>query len=273
MLKLLVYVDESRASQGALDYIAPLTRDGNVEVTLLTAQRNPTAAADLFGRMASKLWAPTVRHVHATSAPDAALIEEAGRGDYDLAVFGPLRERWSRWLGRPSSSSLSAQLPISSLLVRGGSGEITRVLLCAGGDATIVADAQLTVRLARRVCAAATVLHVVSQLPVVFGSPAASPDPTEVLAATGAPEIAHMNAAVKVLQDGCVEAAVKVRVGLVVDEIVAELQDGKYDLLVIGAHRSQGLVEHLLFEDVSKDLLGHSPVPVLVVKTVPATAD
>ena len=267
MLKLLVYIDTSRASQHAIDYIAPITRDRDVDVTLLTAMRDPTAAADLFSRTASKLFAPAIRHVHSIEAPDTALIQEAQRGDYDLAVFGPMRERWSRWLRTPSSSSLSAQLPISSLLVRGATSQITKVLLCAGGDQTIIDDARLTVRLARRAQATATVLHVVSQLPMVFGAPSPEDDPTEILAATGTPEIENMNAAVSILRNGGVEAAIKVRVGLVVDEIVGELQEGGYDLLVIGAHRSQGLVERLLFEDVSRDLLGQSPVPVLVVKT------
>jgi nucleotide-binding universal stress UspA family protein len=268
MLKLLVYIDSSRASQHAIDYIAPITRDRDVDVTLLTAMRDGTQAADLFGRMASKLFAPSVRHIHAPDTPDIALLNEAQRGDYDLAIFGPMRERWSRWLRGPSPSSLNAQLPISSLLVRGTTAHITKVLLCAGGDQTIIDDAKLTVRLARRANAAATVLHVVSQLPLVFGTPTLDDDPTQALAATGTPEIRNMNAAVAVLQGGGVHAAIKVRVGLVVDEIVAELQDGGYDLLVIGAHRSQGLVERLLFEDVSRDILGQSPVPVLVVKAV-----
>jgi len=272
MLKLLIYVDIGRASQHAIEYITPLTRDRDVDVTLLTAGRDRPAAADLFARVAGKLFAPAIRHVHNDAAPDAALIGEAQRGTYDLAVFSPLRERWSRWLGG-TSASLSAQLPISSLLVRGTNAQIRKVLLCAGGDATIVDDARLTVRLARRTNAAATVLHVVSQVPVVFGTPSPEDDSADVLAATGTPEIEHMNAAVRVLQDGGVEAGLKVRVGLVVDEIVGELQDGGYDLLVIGAHRSQGLVERLLFEDVSKDLLGQSPVPVLVVKTARTGAD
>ena len=270
MLKLLVYIDTGRANQHTIDYIAPPTRDRDVDVTLLTAMRDRTAAADLFGRMAGKLFAPSVRHVHATNAPDAALLHEARRGSYDLAVFGPMRERWSRWLRGTAPSSLSAQLPISSLLVRGASTQITNVLVCTGGDATVIEDARLTARLARRTNASATVLHVVSQLPVVFGAPASSDDPTEALIATGTPEINNMQAAVDVLHDSGINATLRVRVGLVVDEIVAMVQDGKYDLLVIGAHRSQGLVERLLFEDVSKDLLGQSPVPVLVVKTAHA---
>lgn len=266
MLKLLVYIDSSRASQHAVDYIAPITRDRDVEVTLLTAMRDATQAADLFSRVSGKLFSSSVRHTHSSQAPDAALIAEAERGDYDLAVFGPMRERWSRWLRAPSSSSLSVQLPISSLLVRGKPSSITRVLLCAGGDETVIEDARLTARLARRTQASATVLHVISQLPMVFGNRSPEEDPTAALAATGTPEIDNMNTAVDVLQQSGVEAAIKVRIGLVVDEIVGELQEGDYNLLVIGAHRSQSLVERLLFEDVSKDLLGQSPVPVLVVK-------
>ena len=75
-----------------------------------------------------------------------------------------------------------------------------------------------------------------------------------------------MQAAAEVLNAAGVEASIKVRVGLVVEEIVAELTEGGYDLLVVGAHRSQGLVERLLLEDVAADILGESPVPVLVVK-------
>jgi nucleotide-binding universal stress UspA family protein len=268
MLKLLIYIDGTIASQRAVDYVAPITREGDVEVALLTTLRDQEQAADLYSRMASKLFASSIRHVHRTEAPDIALIREAHAGRYDLVVFGPMRERWSRWIqGRPRSS-LSVQLPISSLLVRGAARRITRVLLCAGGDETIVEDARLAARLARRTGATATVLHVLSQMPLVFDMPSSPDLVNQAFASTSSRAIQNMNAAVEVLQDGGVEAEIKVRVGLVLDEIVAELREGQYDLLVIGAHRSQGLVERLLFEDVSQDLLGQSPVPVLVVKAV-----
>lgn len=268
MLSLLLYIDSSAASQHALDYIAPIMREEEVAVTVLTALADPVRAADLYSRIAGKLFATSVRHVNRTEAADAALLAEAQTGVYDLAVFGPMRERWSRWVRLRPRPSLSAQLPISSLLVRGAAQQITRVLICAGGDETVIADARLTLRLARRAQASATILHVLSQLPMVFGARTPVERATEAFAATRSPEIVNMNAAVEVLRAGGVAAEIKVRVGLVIDEIVAELQAGRYDLLVIGAHRSQTVVERLLLEDVTKDLLGQSPVPVLVVKTV-----
>jgi nucleotide-binding universal stress UspA family protein len=227
-----------------------------------------TRAADLFNRTASKLYAPSIKHINRVEEADAALLNQARSEAYDLAIFGPMRERWSRWMRLRPRSSLSAQLPISSLLVRGTAQQIQRVLICAGGDRSVVEDARLTARLARRAGATATVLHVMSQLPMVFGVRSPEERVVEALAATGAPEVVNMNAAIEMLRDGGVAGEIKVRVGLVIEEIVAELQAGGYDLLVIGAHRSQSLVERLLLEDVTRDILGHSPVPVLVVKAV-----
>jgi nucleotide-binding universal stress UspA family protein len=268
MLNLLIYIDSSAASHQALGFIAPVTREGAVSVTLLTAQNDAVRAADLYSQAASTLGAVNIRHVNRQGAPDTALCTEASAAKYDLVVFGPMRERWSRWMKLGQSQSLSAELPISSLLVRGTTQNISRVLLCAGGDQTIIADARLTARLAQRTKASATVLHVLSQMPLIFGVRTPQERALEAFAATGAPEVANMNAAVSVLNQAGVQAEIKVRVGLVIDEIVAELQEGGYDLLVIGAHRSQGLVERLLLEDVTADILGHSPVPVLVVKSV-----
>lgn len=267
MLKLLIYIDGSAASLRALDYIGSIAREPAVAVTLLTAQSDAVRAADLYSRMASRLQAVEIRHVARTEAADVALLAEAQTGDYDLAVFGPMRERWSRWVRIGSRSSLSAQLPISSLLVRGTATQISRVLLCAGGDETVVADAELAVRLAKRVGARATLLHVLSQLPMVFGIRTPEDRVVDAFAATGAPEMINMQAALEVVRAAGVNGEIKVRVGLIIDEIVAELHEGQYDLLVVGAHRSQGLVERLLLEDVTQDILGHSPVPVLVVKT------
>lgn len=267
MLKLLIFIDGSVASQHAIEYIAPITREPEVVVTLLTAMPDTVRAADLYSRVASKLGPASLNHVHRTEVADVALLDEAQTGNYDLAVFGPMRERWSRWVPLRARSPLSAQLPISSLLVRGTAQNITRVLLCAGGDATVIEDARLTARLARRANASATIMHVVSQLPVIYGVRTPQERVTEAFAASGAPEMINMSAAVEVLRESGVSAAIKVRVGLVIDAIVAELQAGSYDLLVLGAHRSQGVVERLLLEDVTKDLLGQSPVPVLVVKT------
>jgi nucleotide-binding universal stress UspA family protein len=57
----------------------------------------------------------------------------------------------------------------------------------------------------------------------------------------------------------------KVRHGFVIDEILAEAQEGDYDLLIIGAHVARGLSRWLL-DNVTARLLEETQLPVLVVR-------
>jgi nucleotide-binding universal stress UspA family protein len=266
MLKLLLYIDAKHGDR-VVDFIAPIAREEQVQLSLLTAGPSPDEGAARARRADERIGVAGTRYIHIPGAGDDALLAEARAGDYDLAVFGPLDERWSRWLPM-SRKPLSAQLAISSLLVRGAAESIERVLLCTGGDKTVIEDARLAARLARRVGASATILHVLSQVPLLFGARAARDRVTEAFAATGSPELANMEAALEVLRAGGVAGEIKVRIGLVIEQIVAEVVQGSYDLLVVGAHRSQSVVERLLLEDVTRDLLGQSPIPILVVKAI-----
>jgi len=56
-----------------------------------------------------------------------------------------------------------------------------------------------------------------------------------------------------------------IRHGLVLDEIVAEAQEGQYDLLVTGAHITPGLNARLV-DDLSADILLAANRPVLIVR-------
>jgi len=55
------------------------------------------------------------------------------------------------------------------------------------------------------------------------------------------------------------------RHGLVLDEIIAEVQEGRYDLLVTGAHVTPGLNARLV-DDLSADILLAANCPVLIVR-------
>ncbi len=57
----------------------------------------------------------------------------------------------------------------------------------------------------------------------------------------------------------------KVRHGLVVDEILAEVRQGDYDLVVLGSHRG-GTWQDLLIDNVAKQIAGRTQLPILVVQ-------
>jgi nucleotide-binding universal stress UspA family protein len=56
----------------------------------------------------------------------------------------------------------------------------------------------------------------------------------------------------------------KVRHGLVVREILDEMQSGDYDLVVIGAHQGRGW-ERFLLDDLAHELISQADRPLLVV--------
>ncbi len=56
-----------------------------------------------------------------------------------------------------------------------------------------------------------------------------------------------------------------VRHGLVVDEIIDEAGTGNYDLVVIGAHRDEGLPRFLL-DDLARELVLNVECAILVVR-------
>jgi nucleotide-binding universal stress UspA family protein len=76
-----------------------------------------------------------------------------------------------------------------------------------------------------------------------------------------------MEQALQILEAQGVPAQARVRHGLVVDEILAEIGAEPYDLVVIGAHGEQGWMRFLL-EDIAHQIISHTQRPLLVAKAL-----
>jgi nucleotide-binding universal stress UspA family protein len=56
----------------------------------------------------------------------------------------------------------------------------------------------------------------------------------------------------------------KIRHGLVVDEILAEANDGDYDLVIIGSHQGSNF-ERFLLDDLAHQIVTQSNTSILIV--------
>jgi nucleotide-binding universal stress UspA family protein len=266
-MKVLIYAGPAPSRDLVLQFSAQIVQHVASALTLVTGggeERRP-----LLEQALERLRPPEHVIITKRALPgdaQTAILAAAREDSYDLVVVGRLHQPLGRLLPGAHSKMIAQRLEPSVLRVHGPARPIQRILLASGGDYHTFDDVSITARLAGPLGAQVTVLHVLSQQSLIFeGIPPRRISVADFLAG-GSPEANTLRAAAALLNDRGVQARVKGRVGPVLDEIMAELRIGSYDLLVIGAHRVTSALDRILLEDITGDLLDISPLPVLVVR-------
>ena len=197
------------------------------------------------------------------------ILREAKQGDYDLLIVG---EDQIPYLARHLQDSIAvrvaAQAPCPTIIVKGSSRQIRRILLCDSGAGRSSLLSQFTAQLIDMITGEeeVTILHVMSQIsagPGVQGQQLRANEKELIEAHTVEGELLGGN--IRALEQHGIYSIPKVRRSLVVDEILTEARSGDYDLIVLGAHKRK-IWLHILLEDVTRKVLIQSDRPVLVVR-------
>jgi len=201
------------------------------------------------------------------------ILDEIISGTYDLVAVGALGKRGvTRFMLGSTAERVARFAAVPVLIVQGVRESVSRVLICTAAGEPGLSSVSFGGRVASLVGAQASVLHVMSQVPAAPGIPPASLEHLEasadVLIAQHTLEGLHLEQALAILQGQGVTADARVRHGLVVDEILVEVCEGDYDLVVVGAHPSVGLMRFLL-DDIAHQIISHTDRPVLVAKMHP----
>jgi nucleotide-binding universal stress UspA family protein len=266
-MKVLIYAGPAPSRDLVLEFSAQIAQHVASALALVTGggqERRP-----LLDQAVERLHPPESVAITLRALPgdaQAAILAAARQDSYDLVIVGRLHQPLGRLLPGAHSKAIAQRLEPSVLRVHGPARPIRRILLASGGDYHTFDDVGITARLAGPLGAEVTLLHVVSQQSVLFeGFPPRRISPADFLAGSS-PEASVLRDAAALLNERGVPVQIKGRVGPVLDEIMAELRIGSYDLLVIGAHRVTSALDHILLEDITGDLLDTSPLPVLVVR-------
>jgi nucleotide-binding universal stress UspA family protein len=266
-MRVLLYAGPAPSRDAVLQFAAPIVQKCATELTLVTgggSERRP-----LLEDAAARLHAPEQLPVSLSALPgnsQTAILAAARARPYDLVILGRLHQPLGRLLPGAHSKAIAQRLEPSVLRVHGPARPIRRILLASGGDYHTFEDVSMAARIAQPLGAAVTILHVISQQSLVFEGFPVRRGSVESFLADDSSEANTLRAAAAMLKERGVAAEVKGRVGPVLDEILAELRVGSYDLLVIGAHRVASALDRILLEDITDDLLDVSSLPVLVVK-------
>ncbi len=272
-MRILMCSDGSAASEQAARFATYLLKAPGNQVTLFGVIENEREAGAvrhsldlMLARLRPSRSEVTTQIAHGHAAEEVLKAAEAGA--YELVIVGARGRRGlTRFLLGSTSSRVVQYAPCPVLVAKKTSQDIRRILVCTAGGEPGLRDVRFAVAIAAATEAETTVLHVMSQIALSEDSDLYDLEASaEDLIARGTREGIHLKAALDLMTDAGVRGAPKVRHGLVLDEIVAEAQEGGHDVVVVGAHFARG-VNRLLLDNVTSHVLEALDTAVLVVKS------
>lgn len=198
--------------------------------------------------------------------PAAQILGEAREARYRLMVLGPrdrpgLREAI---LGTVAQR-LVDRTPLPTVVVSGEGKKPARILVATGGRRRAQAAIRAGASLAAAAGASVSVLYVTPPAPGMYYGLRPMEERLEDFLRQDTREARHLQWAVGYLEEQGVTVELLLRHGVVENEIVAELERGGQDLLVLGRVTSRFPLPRLLLGNLAPEVVVRSPVPVLVV--------
>jgi nucleotide-binding universal stress UspA family protein len=186
--------------------------------------------------------------------------------DFDLIVLG-LPERigyTQRLLGTvPQHIVQRSRLP--TLLVQGPPNKFNRILICTGGLESAEKVINTGARIAEEVGARATLLYVSGAVPSMYTGLDEMEETLPELLETDTPLSRHLLRGAEILYEHGVKAELEIRHGVVTNGILREAVRGDHDLIVLGASGARNTLRGWILGDVTQDIVGNTPCPVLIV--------
>jgi nucleotide-binding universal stress UspA family protein len=263
--RLLVTVDDSKESDATVAFAGMLARQLDAEVALFATGKRDRKRERAFATAERILGLPAARRA-ATIAKEGplerALPEACREWEADVAVVGRLGSL--DWLTHGLVlTHIVRKVPCSLLHVKGGPRKLERILACTSeplGEDTV----RTALRLGAASRAKVTLIHVLSQMRLETSRFEEERDMVEELIKLEVEVRAHLDRAREWAAEAHVDVEVKIRTGLVEEELLDEVKRGAYDLVIAGAHKPAAQ-SHLL-RDIADWLVHHVQVATLVVK-------
>jgi nucleotide-binding universal stress UspA family protein len=255
-MRCLVYVDASSRGEWAISLAAQLAASLESVVLLATAE-DAVQTPNLLSAARARLSAsPRVAEKQAPGPAEQAILAEVGGGSYDLVIVPPAgRNALARMLKGSRVATVVRSVRASVLVARRPPARIAKLLVAVSGGASSAAVVSAGLELEQAFSAKAEFLHVASEVMLPYephggGSPKAPEDP----AARARAALASQG------------RALTEREGLVVEEVLAEVENGAYDLLVAGAAR-EAQAGGWAKDDVIERILLRCPISMLIVRS------
>ncbi|MGH7935889.1 MAG: universal stress protein, partial [Chthoniobacterales bacterium] len=180
-----------------------------------------------------------------TGEPIRQILAETTERDYDFAIIGARRKGSGGMYWRPEKTyDVIKAVPPHVLVAIGACEQVQRILICTGGKRHIDDAVQLSGEIARCVGGRVTLLHVMAEPPAIYADLVRLEEDVERLLASESELGRNLRAQKETLEKMGLAVAVRIRHGLALDQIFAEVRAGKHDLIVTGTSRAKGTFRH-----------------------------
>lgn len=271
-MKMLLCTIGSRQREVTLQYGMTIARALSADLTLLGVARSKhkvSPLAEELSDFASSLATDglSVRVQVITGEPEEAVLSEMEAETYDLVALGALaRKRSRRPFFDPVVVRIIEQARTSVLAIKGERHSLSKVLICASGTEHGHLSIWAGAALACSSQAKGTVLHVVGPMPAMYVGLEQMEETLAELLQSDTEMARELRWAAQVVKAECEVSEVKLRRGIVVDEILQEGQEGDYDLIVLGSSQTGGGLRRALMGDLASEIVIRAQRPVLVVR-------
>jgi nucleotide-binding universal stress UspA family protein len=203
--------------------------------------------------------------------PIREILEQTKAIAYDITIIGARRKNSSGpyWRAGKTYEVIKA-IPTPVLLATGLCETLKSFIVCTGGKKYIDAAVQLTGKVAAAVGASVTLLHVMAEPPAIYADLVQREEDVERLLRSGSELGRNLLAQKQSLEKLGILVEVRVRHGLVIDQIFAEVSERGHDLVVTGSSPTLGPLGHYIMGDVTRGIVNRANVPVLVARSAKA---
>lgn len=273
---LLIATNGFKGTWPSIEYGAWLAATINVKITLLGVTENLSPAAiddhhpleDVFARAVELFQKNGVSYNLEIRNGNAEEIipRRVKQGEY-ITVIGPLgRPQIRRLFTGRSIRYLMEEIQQPILYVPAARLPLNRVLICIGGLGYEVNAEHIAMQMARKSRAEITLLHIVPPIDMNYPTAKTVSENWRHLADTDTPVGRSLRQAMEIAKSDGLTANVKARQGNVVEEILAEVKEGDYDLLCMGSPYSSNALRQLYAPNVTAEIADNVNCPVLTAR-------
>jgi nucleotide-binding universal stress UspA family protein len=283
MTELLIVTNGYKDTRQAVEYGAWFANAMRMKITLLgvTEKLNPAAIddhhplEDIFEEAVGLFKEQGVEYRLEVQNGDAehVISAKANSRDY-ITMVSPLgRPQIKRWLTGRSIRPLMEKIIGPILYVPQVRLPLKKVMVCAGGLGYVEAAESLAMQISVVNHADVTILHVVPPADFDYPSTRGLRDHMDDLADTDTLPGRNLRKALDMAKNAGLNAHVVTRQGQIVEEILAEIKAGEYDLVCMGSPYSAHSLRQLYVPNVTAEVAEVVHCPVLTARFKPVQVE